>query len=73
MVVFWYSRKKFGTNIGHNSLSSMLRVVHDVRDKDNKNHDVGPIMRYLKVKISDIFNCPLADQPIDLMKYLLGG
>ena len=47
MVVFWYSRKKFGTNIGHNSLSSMLRVVHDVRDKDYKNHDVGPIMRYL--------------------------
>ena len=47
MVVFWYSRKKFGTNTGHNSLSSMLGVVHDVRDKDNKNPDVGPIMRYL--------------------------
>ena len=47
MVVFWYSRKKFGTNTGHNSLSSMLGVIHDVRDKDNKNHDVGPIMRYL--------------------------
>ena len=40
--------EKIGTNTGHNSLSSMLGVVHDVRDKDNKNHDVGPIMRYLK-------------------------
>ena len=48
MVVFWYSLKKFDTNTGHNSLSSILGVLHDVRDKDNKNHDVGAIMRYLK-------------------------
>ena len=47
MVVFWYSLKKFDTNTGHSSLSSILGVLHDVRDKDNKNHDVGPIMRYL--------------------------
>ena len=23
-------------------------VLHDARDKENKNHDVGAIMRYLK-------------------------
>ena len=27
----------------------------------------------LKVQISDFFKCPLADQPIDLMKYLASG
>ena len=48
MVLFWWFRKKLGTNIGHNSLNSMLGMLHDVRDKKYKNHDVGAIMGYLK-------------------------
>ena len=56
MVVFWYSRKKFGTNTGHNSLNSMLGVLHDVRDEENKNHNVGTIIGYLKAPC-DYKNC----------------
>ena len=43
-VIFGYFLKKFGTEIGHNSLNSMLGMLHDVRDKEYKNHDVGAIM-----------------------------
>ena len=41
--------EKLGTNTGLNSLNSMLGMLHDVRDKEYKNHDVGAIMGYLKV------------------------
>ena len=37
------------TNTGHNSLNSMLRVLHDVGDKENKIYDIGTIIGYLKV------------------------
>ena len=46
---FWAFPEKFGTEIGPNSLNSMLGVLHDVRDQKNKNHDGGAIMGYLKV------------------------
>ena len=49
MVIFWQCQKKSGTNIGDDSLNSMLGVLHDVRDQENKNHDVGTITGFVKV------------------------
>ena len=42
---FW---EKNGTYMGANSLNLQLEMLHDVSDWENKNHDDGAIMGYLK-------------------------
>ena len=52
MAIFWYFLgyfwEKNGTYMGANSLNLQLEMLHDVSDWENKNHDDGAIMGYLK-------------------------